>query len=138
VTFRLRHEWHRGARVNGAQLWTCEHCGTLRADDVGAAAGGTVYLRRVEDEAERVRTKEPPCLAPTRRPVPKSEQQQQAFAFLEAMRAGVARHVPVTAAQRAEAFADEVTCERCGIEQRAALRCASCGWHRLARPTVVR
>lgn len=132
-TWRLHHDWHDGARINGARLATCRACGTLRA----TSDAGAVYVRRVEDETERVRTIEPPCVAPTRRQVPKSEAQQQAFAFLEAMRARVARHVPATAAQRAEAFADEVTCERCGIEQRAALRCALCGWHRLARSPVV-
>lgn len=128
MTFHVAHDWRNGARVNGAQLATCAHCGVLRAT-VGAQS---TYFRRVEDEAERVRTLEPPCLAPTRRPVPRTDAQQQAFAFLESMRAGKVRHIPATEEQRAEAFADEVACERCGIEQRAALRCASCGWHRLA------
>lgn len=127
-TWRLRHDWHDGATVNGARLATCRACGALRA----TTDAGSIFVRRVEDEAERVRTSEPPCIAPRRRPVGKSEQQQQAFAFLEAMRAGVVRHVPSTPEQLAAAFADEVTCERCGGEQRRSLRCALCGWHRLA------
>ena len=127
-TWRLHHDWHQGARINGAQLATCRACGALRA----TSEAGTVYVRRVEDEAERVRTLEPPCIAPTRRQLGKSEAQQQAFAFLEAMRAGVMRHVPATAEQRAAEFAGEVRCERCGLEQRASLRCAGCRWHKLA------
>lgn len=116
--------------MNGAQLATCRACGTLRAT---AEDGRATFLRRVEDEAERVRTLEPPCIAPTRRQVQRSDEQQQAFAFLEAMRARVARHVPASREQLAATFADEVACERCGVEQRAAHRCASCGWFRLSK-----
>lgn len=124
MSFRPRHDWHRGARVNGAQLWTCEHCGALRVDE----PAGTVYVRRVENEDERVRAKEPPCLAPLRRPKPVPAEQQQAFDFLESLRTRQPRRIEATPEQRAAWEAEQVECKRCGVEQRAAARCCSCRW----------
>ena len=73
MTFRLRHEWRPGValpdggaaalgRVEvGALLATCGHCEALRVED----AAGVTFLRRCEDEAERVTRIEPPCLSPS-------------------------------------------------------------------------
>lgn len=121
--WRLRHEWTIGARVNGAQLATCVHCGTLRAAD----DRGVRFFRRVQDEAERVRALEPPCLAPreTRRPLP--TEQQQAFAFLEGIRKAKHRHIPATPEQVASALASIVVCRICAQDVRAGERCEACG-----------
>lgn len=60
MTFRLRHEWTIGALVNGTQLATCQHCGTLRAEN----ETGRSFIRRARLESERVRDVEPPCVSP--------------------------------------------------------------------------
>jgi hypothetical protein len=71
--FRLRHEFVEGAALPdgrggiGAQLSVCEECETLRVSE----ASGVTFIRRKEEEAERVSSKEPPCIssgAPFRAP----------------------------------------------------------------------
>lgn len=50
MTFRLRHEWTSGARVNGADLATCPHCATLRVTLMVAGGADEVhFIRRISD-----------------------------------------------------------------------------------------
>lgn len=123
MSWRLRHEWRDGATVNGARLATCVHCGTLRAVD----ERGARFIRRVQNEDERVRTDEPPCLAPREAHKTIPTAQQQAFAFLEGIRTAKHRHIPASAAQVAEALASIVTCRVCEAEVRTDERCQACG-----------
>lgn len=123
MSFRLRHEWKDGARVNGAQLALCPHCEALRVE---LEPGRFRYVRRVELEAERVRDTEPPCLSPLRRPARRSETQQQLFAFIEGMRAATAPHIPATGEQLAAALASLTTCRKCGCEYGREDRCPDC------------
>lgn len=61
MTWQLHHNFVQGACILGAQLATCEHCGTLRVDAVDRK---TVFIRRAAEESDRVRELEPPCLSP--------------------------------------------------------------------------
>ncbi len=72
MTFQLRHDWHDGARVNGAQLATCANCETLRVE-LGTVEGMRVhYIRRVleppnrpeQDPLARVTLEAPRCISP--------------------------------------------------------------------------
>ena len=65
MSYRLRHEWVRGAVVNGAQLSVCEFCETLRVEPDGPE----YYIRRCAEgapTADRVVDTRPPCIAPAR------------------------------------------------------------------------
>lgn len=79
MSFNVRHAWHVGSVVNGAQLSTCPQCECLRV-----TLGGVEYfIRRIVDATEeqaraaglapgapsddagaRVRRAEPPCVSP--------------------------------------------------------------------------
>ena len=81
MTFRLRHEWHDGRRVNGSTLATCAHCATLRvtlevegrsrvhyirrlADDRGVEMVRSDIVKPETDPDARVTLVEPRCLSP--------------------------------------------------------------------------
>ncbi len=73
MSWRLHHEWTRGAVVNGAQLEVCEHCATLRVTRPGELSfvnGVRVlrmvvhHIRRLAEPEDRIRAEAPPCVSP--------------------------------------------------------------------------
>lgn len=66
MSWRLHHEWKRGAEIAGARLATCPHCGTLRSTEKKPDAPEAVlYIKRTYDVG-RITEIEPPCIPPPR------------------------------------------------------------------------
>lgn len=64
MSWNLRHAWVDGPRLGSLQLSTCKQCGTLRTvDHAWTKKQETTYTRPgVQNEEERVRLDEPPCV----------------------------------------------------------------------------
>lgn len=58
MTFQVRHDWHKGATIAGAELATCAHCQTLRVTESPTVH----YVKREAQEDRRVLRAEPPCV----------------------------------------------------------------------------
>ena len=91
MSFRLAHEWTLGPCINGMQLATCAHCGTLRS----TIDGIETFFRRERDEHERVRGTSPACVSRAEVRPTEAESKRRMF------RAG--KHVPMSAEEMKEA-----------------------------------